>query len=54
MPPVRSESWLKSANQEGKIQLALQDIKEGRIESLHAATKLYNIPYASCVRALPE
>jgi hypothetical protein len=29
MPPVRSESWLKSANQEGKIQLALQDIKEG-------------------------
>jgi hypothetical protein len=47
MPPIRSKSWLKSANQEGKIQLALQDIKEGRIKSLHAATKLYDIPYAT-------
>ncbi len=32
------------ANQEGKILLALEDIKMGQIKSLRAAAKLYDIP----------
>jgi hypothetical protein len=47
MPPIRSESWLKSANQEGKILLALNDIKNGRIQSIRVAAKLYEIPRAT-------
>ncbi|KAF7712132.1 HTH Psq-type DNA-binding domain-containing protein [Penicillium ucsense] len=47
MPPIRSESQQKSANQEGKILLALDDIKNGRIKSLRAAAKLYEIPPAT-------
>ena len=47
MPPIRSESQQKSANQEGKILLALDNIKNGRIKSIHAAAKLYKIPYAT-------
>ncbi|KAJ5799040.1 uncharacterized protein N7503_006545 [Penicillium pulvis] len=47
MPPIRSESWQKSANQEGKILLALKDIKNGRILSIRAAAKLYEIPRAT-------
>ena len=33
------------ANQEGRILLALSDIKDDRIKSLRAAAKLYDIPY---------
>jgi len=44
MPPIRSESSQKLANQEGKVLLALDDIKNGRIKSIHAAAKLYEIP----------
>ena len=47
MPPKRSESWQKLANQEGKISLALDDIKNGRIRSIRAAAKLYDIPYTT-------
>lgn len=47
MPPVRTESWQKSANQEGKILLGLADIKNGRIKSIRAAAKLYEIPRAT-------
>ena len=44
MPPIRTESSQKPANQEGKILLALNDIKNGRIASIRAAAKLYDIP----------
>jgi hypothetical protein len=44
MPPIRSESQQKSANQEGRILLALDDVKNDRIKSLRAAAKLYKIP----------
>jgi hypothetical protein len=47
MPPIRSESSQKSANQEGKILLALSDLKDGRIKSLRAAARLYDIPYTT-------
>jgi len=44
MPLIRSESFQKSANQEGKILLALNDIKNSRIKSIRAVAKLYEIP----------
>lgn len=44
MPPIRTESSQKSANQEGKVLLALSDLKDGRIKSIRAAAKLYAIP----------
>ena len=44
MPPVCSESQQNSANQEGKVLLALNDIKNSLIKSLQAAVKLYEIP----------
>ena len=47
MPPKRSDSWLKSADQEGKILLALDDIKNGRIQSIRAAARLYNLPHTT-------
>jgi DDE superfamily endonuclease/Tc5 transposase-like DNA-binding protein/Psq-like protein len=47
MPPKRSESWQKAANQEGKVLLALEDIKKGQIKSLRAAAKLYEIPFST-------
>ncbi|EPS30863.1 hypothetical protein PDE_05815 [Penicillium oxalicum 114-2] len=47
MPPIRSESSQKLANQEGKVLLALSDIKDGRINSLRAAAKLYEIPFST-------
>jgi uncharacterized protein YecE (DUF72 family) len=47
MPLIRSESWQESANQEGKILLALDDIQNGRIKSLRAATKLYGVSYTT-------
>jgi hypothetical protein len=47
MPPIRSESRLKSANQEGKISLALDNIKYGRVKSIREAAKLYEIPRAT-------
>jgi hypothetical protein len=44
MPSIRSESFQKSANQVGKILLALDDIKNGHIKSIRSVTKLYEIP----------
>jgi hypothetical protein len=44
MPPIRSGSQQKLANQEGKALLALDDIKYSCVKSLHAVVKLYNIP----------
>jgi hypothetical protein len=47
MPPIRTESSQKLANQEGKILLALDDIKNGRLKSLRAASRLYEISYTT-------
>lgn len=44
MPPISSESLQKLANQEGNVLLTLNDIKDGRIRSLRAAAKLYEVP----------
>lgn len=45
MPPIRSQSSQKLANQEGKVLLALTDLQNGRIKSIRAAAQLYGIPY---------
>ena len=47
MPPKRSEFSHKMAKQEGRILLALADIETGRITSIRAAAKLYDIPYST-------
>jgi hypothetical protein len=44
MPPIRTKSSRKLANQEGKILLALEDIKTSRIPSIRAAARLYDLP----------
>jgi hypothetical protein len=44
MPPIRAESSHKSTDQEGRILLALDDIKNGRIKSIYGAAKLYDLP----------
>ena len=47
MPPKRSESWRKVANQESNILLALEDIKKDQIKPSRAAAKLYEIPFST-------
>jgi hypothetical protein len=47
MPPIRTVSSQKSANKEGRILLALSDIKNSRIASIRVAAKLYDIPFST-------
>jgi hypothetical protein len=47
MPPIRSQSSQKLAQQEGKILLALADIQNCRVKSIRAAAKLYEIPHTT-------
>jgi hypothetical protein len=44
MPPIRTESSQKLVNQEGKILLALDDLKNSRVKSIRVAASLYTIP----------
>ena len=44
MPPIRTESRSKLAEQEGKILLALQAIKKEQFKSIRAAARLFGIP----------
>lgn len=46
MPSKRSVSWQKAAKQKSKILFALEEIKKGRIKSLCAAAKLYDILFS--------
>ncbi|KAK5787482.1 hypothetical protein VI817_009979 [Penicillium citrinum] len=46
-PPKRSESWQKSAEQEGKIFSAIQNIQKSNIKSLCAAATLYKKPLST-------
>jgi hypothetical protein len=45
MPP-------KLANQEGKILLAIADLKNGKIKSIREAVQIYNISYTTLLRRL--
>ncbi|KFY89750.1 hypothetical protein V500_05516 [Pseudogymnoascus sp. VKM F-4518 (FW-2643)] len=40
----------KSSNQEGRILLAIQSIKQGHIQSIRAAAMLYDVPKATLRR----
>jgi hypothetical protein len=37
----------KSAYQEGRILLAIQAIKQGQIQKIRAAAKVYDVPYTT-------
>ena len=41
MPPIRKKDPLKSAQDEGKIELAISDLKNGRIRSIREAARIY-------------
>ena len=43
MPPIRKKDSLKSAQDEGKIELAISDLKNGRIRSIHEAARIYTV-----------
>ncbi|KAJ5272875.1 hypothetical protein N7478_008000 [Penicillium angulare] len=45
MPPIRAQSSRNSAEKEGRILLAIKDIKNGCISSVRAAATLYVIPH---------
>ena len=47
MSPNRSGVSPNQANREGRILLALNDLKQGRIRSLRAAIRLYDLPYST-------
>ncbi|EED16659.1 conserved hypothetical protein [Talaromyces stipitatus ATCC 10500] len=44
MPPIRQKDPLQSAQIEGKIELAISDLKNGRIRSIREAARIYTIP----------
>jgi len=47
MSPIRSQHSQKLANQEGKILLALDDLQNGRVKSIRAVARLYDLPYTT-------
>ncbi|EED11996.1 conserved hypothetical protein [Talaromyces stipitatus ATCC 10500] len=44
MPPIRKKDPSKSAQIEGRIQLAVSDLKNGRISNIREVTRIYDIP----------
>jgi hypothetical protein len=44
MPPKRSEKTQKSIEQEGRVQLAIQAMKNGRFTSIAAAARSFDVP----------
>ena len=43
MPPIRKKDSLKSTQAEGKIELAISDLKNGRICSIREAARMYTV-----------
>ncbi|KAE8548071.1 hypothetical protein EYB25_009864 [Talaromyces marneffei] len=52
MPPNRTANRQKLAEQEGKILLAISDLKKGRIKSIREAVRIYNVSYTTLRRRL--
>ncbi|KAL3707903.1 hypothetical protein TMatcc_005885 [Talaromyces marneffei ATCC 18224] len=52
MPPNRTANRQKLAEQEGKILLAISDLKNGRIKSIREAVRIYNVSYTTLRRRL--
>jgi hypothetical protein len=44
MPPIRGENSRNSVEQEGRILLAISDLKNGNISNIYRASAVYNIP----------
>jgi hypothetical protein len=44
MPPKRSEKTQKSIEQEGRVQLAIQAMKNGRFTPIAAAARSFDVP----------
>ncbi|KAL3705750.1 hypothetical protein TMatcc_006759 [Talaromyces marneffei ATCC 18224] len=44
MPPIRNKNQKNLAEQEGRILLAISDLKNGRILRVAQAARIYNIP----------
>ena len=44
MPPIRARSSRNSTEQEGRILLAIQAIKNQEISSVHKAAHIYKVP----------
>ncbi|EED18412.1 pogo transposable element, putative [Talaromyces stipitatus ATCC 10500] len=47
MPPIRTGYREKLVEQEGKILLAISDLKNGKIRSIRQAVRIYNVPYTT-------
>jgi hypothetical protein len=47
MPPIRNKNPSKSVEIEGKIQLAISNLKNGNISSTRKAARIYNIPHTT-------
>ena len=45
MPPTQSEKSRKLVEQEGKILLAISDLKNKKISTIRQAIRVYKIPY---------
>ena len=43
MPPIRNKNQKNSAEQEGRILLAVSDLKNGKIRSVRQAAEIYNV-----------
>jgi hypothetical protein len=43
MPPIRNKNHKNSQEQEGRIQLAISDLKNQKIRSVRQAAKVYNV-----------
>jgi hypothetical protein len=54
MPPIRKRDPLKSAQNEGKIELAISNLKNGRIRSIREAARIYTIPHTTLQDRLHE
>ena len=47
MPPIRSRSSKDSTEQEGRILLAIQAIKNQEINTIRQAARCFNVPFSS-------
>jgi hypothetical protein len=47
MPPIRNKNQSNSQEQEGKIQLALSNLKNRKIHSIRKAVEIYNVTHST-------
>ena len=44
MPPIRNKTSENSVEQEGRIQLAISDLKNKKIRTISEAARVYSVP----------